>query len=322
MTARPKPLLPLLALALLTALCTTSRPARAADPTLTECLSANESAIKLLRVEHKLRQARDRTLVCGASSCPGEVRDACQKRLAQIDAAMSKIVFVAKDGTGHDVTAVRVSMDGETIADHLDGTALAVEPGYHWFTFQAAGQPLLELQFVIREGDKDRRERITFASPPASAAPQTPPEPPSEVTPNPPPPLEAAPAPSPAASRQRFVGIGLGAGGTIGLALGGIFGGIAAADWSSAKTFCASRPVSCTTSASSPGFNDEGSAKTAAAVSTVGFIAGGVLVAGGVVVYLTAPKKSSSDAAGSARRVEVVPAGGPGVAGMTIRGWF
>src|SRR5579864_8835344 len=83
------------ALTLLTAVVAAAPSAGAANPTMSECLSANESAIKL-RGEHKLRQARDQTLVCSASTCPEEVRDTCQLRAKDLNAAIPTIVFLAK----------------------------------------------------------------------------------------------------------------------------------------------------------------------------------------------------------------------------------
>jgi len=293
---------------------------------MSECLSANESAVKL-RGDHKLRQARDQALVCAAASCPGEVRDACQRRVTELTTAIPTIVFLAKDGAGHDLVTVKVSMDGEPIANRLDGTPIPIDPGLHKFTFEAAGEGPVEQSFVIGQGQRDRRETITFASADASASPtpQSAPSPsssglsptPSALAPAEPPALPSSPG-----KGQRLAGIVVGVAGVVGLGLGGVFGGIASSDWSNAKKFCTGMTLSCTTSAGSTGYQDESSATTMATLSTAAFIAGGVLAAGGVVLFLTAPKSSSSDAPASARGVELVPAGGPAGAGLTVRGWF
>jgi hypothetical protein len=58
--------------------------------------------------------------------------------------------------------------------------------------------------------------------------------------------------------------------------------------------------------------------KTPAIISDVGFIAGGVLVAGGAVLYFTAPKAPSSSAA----RIHLTPALGPTTAGAMLGGSF
>jgi hypothetical protein len=310
-----------------------TRPARAAEPTMSECLSANESAIAL-RGDHKLRRARDQALVCAASSCPAEVRDACQLRVRDINATMPSLVFLAKDGAGHDLVAVRVSMDGEPIGERLDGTAIAVDPGQHVFTFEVAGRKPVEQSFVISEGQRDRREAITIAAATTGApAPLVPPGTPSTasspVEPSPAASLvttgatgETSAAPYSPGAGQRMAGVVAGAVGVVGLGLGAVFGGVAAAKWSSAKSACNGQPVSCTTDPNSVGFQDQDSATTMATLSTVSFIAGGVLAVGGVVVFLTAPTRSSAEAPASARRVEVVPTGGTSGAGMMLRGRF
>jgi hypothetical protein len=319
--------------ALLTVFFAAGRPARAADPTMSECLAANEGAIKL-RGEHKLRQARDEALVCSAPSCPGEVRDVCQLRVKDLNAAIPSIVFLAKDGAGHDLVAVRVFMDGEPIGDRLDGAAISVDPGQHVFTFEADGLPPVTQSFVVGEGQKDRREGITVGSAAASEPPPTsvPTATPTVATlgPTANPVAIAAEPPgggpttvaSPPGTGQRIAGVAVGALGIVGLGLGGVFGSLAASKWSNAKAACNGEPASCTTSPISIGFQDEASAKTMATISTASFIAGGVLAASGIVVFLTAPKSSSSDVPRSARGIELTPTGGPGAAGMMMIGSF
>ncbi len=192
----------------------------------------------------------------------------------------------------------------------------------------------MEQSFVVSQGQKDRRETITIAAPATGAAPPL-------VLPGAPSTASSPVEPSPAASvvttgatgetsaaadspgaGQRMAGVVAGAVGMVGLGLGAVFGGVAAAKWSSAKSACNGQPVSCTTDPNSVGFQDKDSATTMATLSTVSFIAGGVLAAGGLVVFLTAQTRPSSEPPASARRVEVVPTGGPSGAGMLLRGWF
>ena len=87
--------------------------------------------------------------------------------------------LAAKDGAGVDLTAVTVSMDGEPLTDTLSGTAVAVDPGEHTFTFDAAGQArVTKKQGLIQQAQKDRSELVTFGTTPGllpaarSASPQ------------------------------------------------------------------------------------------------------------------------------------------------------
>src|SRR5262245_41221309 len=136
-------------------------PASAADPTTADCLAANDKSISL-RNEHKLLAARAQLSVCAASSCPGDIRKACMRRIDQMNASVPTVVFEAKDGSGNDLTAVKVKMDGEILAERLEGTAISLDPGAHSFTFEAQDQPTITKQLVVREGQKDRREPIQF----------------------------------------------------------------------------------------------------------------------------------------------------------------
>jgi hypothetical protein len=143
------------------------RTARAADPSVGDCLSASDTFISL-RNQHKLQAARAQALVCAAPSCPAEVRTDCARRVAEINAAIPSIVFEAKDPAGNDLSAVRATLDGKVVTEKLDGTALILDPGEHAFTFETAGQPTLQKSFVIREAEKDRHEKLQFGTPVSS----------------------------------------------------------------------------------------------------------------------------------------------------------
>jgi hypothetical protein len=145
------------------------RVALAADPTTADCLAAADRFADL-RPQHKLREARDKLLICSAATCPGDVRQECGRRLDEINALMPTIVFETKDGAGNDIAAVRVTMDGQLLATRLEGVALSIDPGEHSFTFEVAGHAPVAKSIVIREGEKDRRERIVVGGAPENSA--------------------------------------------------------------------------------------------------------------------------------------------------------
>lgn len=316
---RPRRVVPLAIPALLTILSASTRTAFAADPTTSECLSANESAIKL-RDDHKLRQARDQALVCAESSCPGDVRESCQKRVTELNMAIPKIVFEVKDASGNDVSAVAVTMDGQPLATSLSGIAIPVDPGDHTFSFTAAGQPSAERHLVIYEGDKERRERIQLVS-------AVPPPPAQEVAPVPP---VAATPPETSTSTgwassglgtQEIVGLTLGGAGIVGVGVGSVFGLLTLSAWSSVKNACGPGGASnCAARNPSTVTSDHDTAQTDGTISTVGFIAGGALVATGLIVFLTGRHHGHEEA--PAPSVAVVPTVGPGQAGLGLSGAF
>ncbi len=295
-------------------LATLTRPA-SADPTMTECISANEVAIKL-RVDHKLRQARDQALVCAATSCPGEVRDACKKRVSELNAAIPSLVFEAKDSNGDDVSAVAVTMDGQPFAARLDGTAIPIDPGDHTFSFAAAGHANVEKHLVIYEGDRGRRERIQLGNGPASPPPVAPT--PLALPATPPESRPSAGSTAPGLGTQKVVGLTLGVVGIAGVGVGSAFGLLTISAWSSAKSACGSGGTSSCTGDPSTVSSDRSTAQKDGTVSTVAFIAGGALVATGLVVFLTGSHRESSPAA----TVALAPALGPGRAGFALSGAF
>jgi hypothetical protein len=236
-------------------------PLAHADPSVSECLSATETSLHL-RASHKLREARAQLLICSAPSCPVEVREECVHRTSELNAEEPTVVFAVKTRGGDELSAVKVTMDGEVVADHLDGGALSLDPGSHSFTFEAPGlSPLTEV-LILHEGEKERGETVVLEAPAPSIATT------KEIR-----------------SERRVLGIAIGAAGIAGLAVGGIFGGMASSAWNKASGEC---PMH--TGCSAPAISDRNNAATFATVSTVGFIAGGVLVAGGLTIYLTAPK--------------------------------
>jgi len=240
-------------------------PARAAEPSTNECLAASDASLKAGN-EHKLLSERQELLICAASSCPGEIRKECARRVEEVNASIPTLVFQAKDPTGADLSAVKVTMDGNVLAEQLNGTALAVDPGEHSFTFETAGQPTVEKQLVVHEGEKERREAIQFGSPANDDVNH-----PTET------------AASGGHKTQKIVAVVVAGVGVVGLGVGGTFGIMAISKKNHAQDLCST--PQCNDAAGSQAWSD---AKKVGNISTAGFIAGGVLLATGAVLWFTA----------------------------------
>jgi len=260
------------------ALALPSAPALA-DLTKDQCIDANSKAQDLRR-DGKLSAAREQLRSCSNPSCPAIVSDDCTRRLDDLEKAQPTIVFDAKDGTGRDVSAVKVSVDGRPLADRLDGAPLQVDPGEHAFVFTMGDQPPVTQTFVLKEGEKERRERVVIGAPAALAAPQPAPE---GARPSPAPP--AGEAPSSGMGTTKIVGLAAGGVGVAGLALGSVFGLMTISEGNQQQTACAS-----TTNCPHPSqaVSDHSTGETDRTLSMVGFVAGGVLLVGGAVLFLTA----------------------------------
>jgi len=314
-------------LALVGAVCAAPRPAHAADPTMAECLAANESAISL-RSGHKLREARDKSLACAAPGCPAEVREACQNRVQQLNAAIPTIVFEVKSAAGADLTRVVVTMDGQPFADLLDGTAIPLNPGEHVFVFAVEGGPKLEKRFVVYQGETNRREKIVIEAGAQEAAPASP-SPPPQAPPTQQPPPDSARTETPAATAssgigvQRTLGLIFGGAGIVGIGVGVATGLLASSAWSKVQSACGPGGVgNCSPAGTSRASvtSDHDTAENDGALSTVAFVAGGALVAAGVFLYLTGGPDDRP--ANAATGIAIEPTLGPGHAGFALSGGF
>jgi hypothetical protein len=272
----------------------------AADPAVMVCLNANRTASEL-EAQHKLRAERVQLAICAADKCPADVRKECLHRLEEVNEQMPTVVFEVKDASGRDLTAVKVTMDGEVVAERLDGSPLALDPGEHAFRFEAPGLPLLTQTTLLRAGDRNRHVPVTFGPPPE--APKPPPVTPAVVPMQVPRPATTpmvvaesstpsvstettAPEPKTPLSTRRKLAISAGSVGLAGIVTGAVFGGLSLSALSTLNGECPSH-----THCSQQAFNDRNNAMTYATVSDVGIIAGAVLVAGGVTLWFTAPKE-------------------------------
>jgi hypothetical protein len=256
------------------------QPVSAADPSVGECLASNDKSIAL-RNEHKLLAARKELLVCAASTCPAEVRKECMRRVDLVNSSLPTVMIEAKDGVGNDLTAVKVTMNGEVLVDKLDGSALSLDPGAHTFTFEVAGQPPITRQLVIREGQKDRREVLQFGAPAPSTATATG-TPLVKTAPNPAIETSVDHVTSSAGGTQRIIALVAAGVGVAGVGVGTIFGLQSMSKHSDASAKC---PGACSDQAGVELWND---ARSAGNISTIAFAVGGVGLATGAILWFTA----------------------------------
>jgi hypothetical protein len=279
--------------------------ARAEGTAAEECVAASERSVTL-RTDHHLLSARAESLKCARASCPAEVREECTRVVDQLNRAIPTIAFYAKDAEGNDLTDVTVHMDGKELIDHLQGVSQPVDPGEHTFTFETEGFAPVEKKILIVESAKDRRESIVFGASGEKV--------PSE---------EAAGAPADRGNLQRILGYTAAGLGVAGLAVGTVFVLQRSSQLSQANGICPTgtclvtpggdpNQVAATNNAQIAKLTDD--ANRAGTIATAGFIAGGVLLAGGIGLVLTAPKTQE--------RVALSPAVGPGFQGFVTTGRF
>lgn len=190
---------------------------------------------------------------------------------------------------GMRVSGLQVRRDGVEVGSAVWGTPIPTDPGHHTISASAPAKKTWTTDVTVgANGDQAKVSIPALQDEPAPSSATTAPTPAATPGPTAPPPATetAPPPPEPNGSGQRTAGIVLAGAGVVGLIVGGVTGGIAMGKESQSKNDCPST-TNCTVASAVQENND---AKTFGNVSTVGFIAGGVLVAAGAVVFFTAPK--------------------------------
>lgn len=198
------------------------------------------------------------------------------------------------------LAGLRITRDGVEVGAAQSGQALPVDPGIHIVRVEATGKEPWEGKVDVHEPG----QTVTVDVPPLSDVKMTP-SAPAPSGPVPPPPQGEAPG-----STQRTIGLIPAGAGVALAAVGAVFGAVAIerrdrsnAGRCDARDFCDATGVAL-----------RRESLDAAHVSTGLFVAAGVAVAAGAVVYLTAPRGRPASAAA----VGVAPA----PAGLVVLGRF
>ncbi|HEY6459216.1 MAG TPA: hypothetical protein VIY73_03665 [Polyangiaceae bacterium] len=137
------------------------------------CLSSYVEA-QAARQEGHLRASQSALDRCGREVCPVVIRNDCVRWLREVTDALPTVVLSATGPDGRDRPDARVSMDGQPLADRLDGRPVGVDPGEHVFHFTLPEGGAIDARVLVREGEKDRAVTGTFplgAPPPPTAVP-------------------------------------------------------------------------------------------------------------------------------------------------------
>jgi len=170
------------------------------------------------------------------------------------------------------------------------------------FGFSATGFESQNKTFVLKETEKGRRERIVMHKVAVATEPETPP--PGTLPDVPGTGDDEAPR---GLGTQRWLGIVAGGVGIAGIAVGSVFGLMASSEWSAQQSACGS-PSSCPDHAGALAHHSN--LATDSTISTWTFIGGGVLVASGALLFMTAPSRHAKPASPTSGFV-VTPGAGP-----------
>lgn len=212
-----------------------------------------------------------------------------------LEPRLSKLWIHVADGND---PATLVKRDGEPIPRESWGIAIPIDAGDHLLEASAPGRTAWSGSVHVEGEGKD----VPVEVPQLGEAPVTEPASTPPVASTPAAPAAAtAPVPSSSMSTQRVVGIVVGSVGIVGIGVGSFFGLRAKAkkDDSLDNGHCPNNPNVC----DQTGTDLRNQARSSATVATVSMIAGGAALAGGIVLFLTAPRAHAEGASVSSLRV-------------------
>jgi hypothetical protein len=198
-----------------------------------------------------------------------DVEQMADERVKRIEPQLSFVTVVVPPDA--DIAGLEVRRDGEVVPRGAWGTALPIDGGTHAIQASAPKRKARTLSVEVKpSGD---RASVTVPTLEVDQAPGS---------------ARSEPAPR-TWTAQRIVALGVGGAGVVALGVGAGFGLKAVSKNKDAEQLCPASPR-----CDDPrGVTLTEDAKRAATISTISFIAGGALIAGGVVLYLTGgPTKS------------------------------
>ena len=243
-------------------------PARAEEPadTKTMCLDAHRDA-QVSRRAGRLLQAREQLVACAQQACPKIVSEKCSAWHRELEPMIPSIVVTVTDEQG-DVVDVTLSIDGEIVADMLDGKPHELDPGPHALKLERPGQPAIEKKILLAQGDKQRRVEVKFDTAGGATMSDDGVGDAGDAA------ADDGAVDEPGTSPLVFVGFGLAG---AGLVVGAVTGGLALSQKSDFDAQCPSAPCDPTLE------GDFDGAVTLAHGSTIGFAVAGAGAALGVI---------------------------------------
>jgi hypothetical protein len=208
-------------------------------------------------------------------------------RAAALEPNLAKLAISVDSAS--DVPGLEVKRDGVKVGHAEFGVPIPVDPGTHVVDATAPNKQPFSGKVDVAPKQANATLSVTLVDAPQAAPPPTP----ATAPPPTPSPATASPAapeqPASSWSGQKTVALIVGGVGLVGIGVGSAFGLIAKSKNDQALQSCRT-----STLCSQHGLDLTNDAKSAATVSTVAFVAGGVALAGGIVLWLTAPSSRST----------------------------
>jgi hypothetical protein len=210
----------------------------------------------------------------GVAAAQKDARETvARRRVTALEQKLSFLAIAIPRGTS--TPGIEVRRDGIPVSSAELGLAVPVDPGIHAISATAPGRKQWTANIDVPAG---RAEPLVVNVPELEAASETPPPPPTEQPP--------APPPESSWSTMKYVGVGVAGVGVVGLVVGSVLGlgAKSALDDSKADGHCLPDNECDAT-----GKSRRADAQHLATGSTIAFIVGTAFVAGGAVLFFTAP---------------------------------
>jgi hypothetical protein len=215
--------------------------------------------------------------------------DAAHKRAALLEPGLARLTIHLAPGA--EIAGLDLARDKTTMGRAQWGVPVPVDPGLHTIVASAPGKKTRVASVLVTAGGAPTvfeiaplEDQVAGAEAPATEPlPSTAPEPGSGAPP-------AADGGKPSGTGRRTLSIVVGGAGLAGIAVGAFFG----FDTISKNNASNNQHCDATNHCDGQGLKLRKEAMSSATASNIAFIAGGALLAGGVVLYLTVPRASSS----------------------------
>jgi hypothetical protein len=210
-----------------------------------------------------------------------------QERLAALEPRLPTVIVDVPEAAR--VPGLVVEIDGAPLAAARFGNPLRHDPGTLDWSARAPGRAPQAGKVALAESAKATLT-IPVLEPASEAGGATTPASTTSIPPD----------AGDTDDTQRIAGILVGSAGLVGLGVGGVFGALALGAYGDSEDGPCDARNRCTRE----GLDLRDSADVDATVSTIGFVAGGVLLAGGAVLFFTAP---SDEGDATSARIRVRP---------------
>lgn len=217
-----------------------------------------------------------------------------RERIAAVEPRLSRLkIELPRD---NDMAALEVKLDGNVVGRPALGVAVPVDPGTHEVAVSAPGKVPWRTSVVVEPGPST----VAVAIPALLDAPKI--AQPAPFSPTPAPATHDRAPESNDGTTQRIAAYALGGLGVIGVGLGAVFGvdAIGKND-DSYEQGCIGNNCSPEAGALRK------DAQTSGTISTIAFIAGGAALAGGAVLFFTAPSARSESTRAPVARMRLAP---------------